>query len=81
MQFSTVDTDTAGSGGGLAKSTVALAGTGPLETARANVDGTLVGGVPVASSRGLVWQRQVGLGLVDLLLLVLVLVDDGLDKS
>lgn len=81
MQFGAIDTDAAGSGGGSTESAVALAGDGLLETARANVDGTLVGGVPIASGWGLLGQRQVGLALVDLLGLVLVLVDDGLDKS
>lgn len=81
VQLRAIDTDAAGSGGGLAQSTVALTGDWGLETARANVDGTLVGRAPVAGSRGLLRQRQVGLGLVDLLGLVGVLVDDGLDKS
>lgn len=79
MQFGTVDTDAAGSGGGSTESAVTLTGDRFLETPGANVDGTLVSGVPVTGSRGLFRQRQVGLGLVDLLLLVLVLVDDGLD--
>lgn len=81
MQFRAVNTDAAGSGGGSTESAVALTGDRFLETAGANIDSTLIGGVPVAGSWGLVRQRQVGLGLVDLLWLVLVLVDDGLDES
>lgn len=81
VQFRAVDTDAALGGGGATESTVALAGDGLLESAGANVDGALVGGVPVASSWGLLRQGQVGLGLVDLLRFVLVLVDDGLEAS
>lgn len=81
MQFRAIDTDAAGSGGGSTESAVALARDGLLETTGANIDGALVGRVPVTGSRGLIGQRQVGLGLVNLLLLVLVLVDDGLDES
>lgn len=82
MQLSTIDTGAAGSGGRPAQSAVAFAGDGLFEAARSDVDCTLVGGVPVTGSGGLIGQGQVGLGLIDLLGLVgAVLVDDGLDRS
>ena len=51
-----------------------------LETPRAHISGTLVKGVEVTSSWGLLRQRQVGLRLLDFRGLVGVLVDDGLYK-
>lgn len=78
VQFSTVFADTASCGRRAAQSAVALSGDGALQATRANIDGALVGRVPVTSHWGLLGQGQVGLGLVDLLGLVGVLVDDGL---
>lgn len=81
VQLSAVDTGAAGRGGRPAQSAVTLTGDGLFEAARSDVDRTLVGGVPITFSWGLVGQGQVGLGLVDLLGLVgAVLVDDGLDR-
>lgn len=81
VQFITVFVDTASCGCGPTQSAVALAGDGAFHATRANVDSALVGRVPVASHWGLLGQGQVGLGLVDLLGLVGILVDDGLQTK
>jgi hypothetical protein len=78
VQLLAVDAGTAASGSGAAKGGVVVTRDGTLDTTRADVDSSLVRGVPVTSDGGLVGERQVGLGLVDLLGLVGVLVDDGL---
>jgi hypothetical protein len=49
-----------------------------FKTTGAHIDGSLIGGVPVTCNWRVLWQRQVGLGLVDLLRFVGVLVDDRL---
>lgn len=67
--------------GGLVQRGVVVEGAGSLRAARANVDGALVGGVPVAGLGRLVGEREVGLDLVDLGLLVVVVLEDGLDAE
>lgn len=57
VQLGAIDTDARSCGGGSSESAVAFAGDGRLEAARANVDGTLVGRVPVRGSGGLIGQR------------------------
>lgn len=78
MQLRTVDTGTATSSGGAAKGSVVVTRDRAFDTTRTHVDGSLVGGVPVTGDGGLIREGQVGLGLVDLLGLVGVLVDNGL---
>lgn len=78
VQLCTVDAGTAASSGGATKGSVVVTRDGALETTRANVDSSLVRGVPVTGDGGLVRERQVGLDLVDLLGLIGVLVDEGL---
>ena len=71
----------ANTAGGSRWSTQSIIGTGgnrTLKTTGADVDSALIGGVPVTSNRRILWKRQVGLGFVDLLGLVGVLVDDRL---
>lgn len=63
---------------GFSQGAVVLARNGSFATTRTDVDSSLVHRVPVASTRGVFRQWQVGLGLIDLSLLVGVLVDDGL---
>lgn len=45
----------------------------------ADINGSLIGRIPVTSNWRVLWKRQVGLGLVDLLRLVGILVDDRLE--
>lgn len=78
MQIGTVDTGTATSSGGATKGGIVVTRDRALDTTRADVDGSLVGGIPVTGDGRLVGERQVGLGLVNLLGLVGVLVDYGL---
>lgn len=78
MQLIAVYTSAAGSSGGTTQGSIVVAGDGLFETAAADINGALVGGVPVAGHRGVLGQRQVGLGLLDLFRLVGVLVDNGL---
>lgn len=78
MQLATVHADTASGRGRTTKSRVVVSRDGTLDATRADVDSPLVGGVPVTGDGGLVRQRQVGLGPLDLLSLVGVLIDDGL---
>lgn len=78
MQLLAVDTGTAASSRGATKGGVVVTRDGTLDTTRVDVDSSLVRGVPVTSNGGLVGERQAGLGIVDLLGLVGVLVDDGL---
>ena len=70
--------DTAACSCGFSQSAVVLARNGSFATTRTDVDSSLVHRVPVASTRGILGQWQVGLGLIDLSLLVGVLIDDGL---
>ena len=81
VQLFTRDTDAAASSGGAAQGIIATVGSEggrSLEATRADVNGALVGGVPVTSDWGVLGQRQVGLGLINFLGLVCVLVDDRL---
>lgn len=78
VQLGAINAGTAASSGGATKSGIVVTRDGALNTTRADVDSSLIGGVPVAGDRGLVRKRQVGLSLVDLLGLVGVLVDEGL---
>ena len=81
VQLVTRHTDAAASSGGATQGIIATIGSEggrSLEATRSNVNGALVGGVPVTSDWRVLGQRQVGLGLVDLLGLVGVLVDDRL---
>lgn len=78
VQFSSRNTRAASCSRGAAQSGVTLARNGSLHTSGADIDSALVGRVPVARSWGVLRQRQVGLGLLDLLGLVGVLFDDGL---
>jgi hypothetical protein len=78
MQLGTVHARTAGSSRRTAQSAIVLAGDGLLETAGADIDGALVVRVPITGHRGLIGQGKVRLGLVNLLGLVGVRVDDGL---
>lgn len=78
MQLLAVDTGTATSSSGATKGSVVVTRDGTLGTTRADVDSSLVKGVPVTSDGGLVGKRQVGPGVVNLLGLVDILVDDRL---
>ena len=78
MQLLAVDTGTAASSSGTTKGGVVVTRDGTLDTTRADVDSSLVKGVPVTSDGGLVGERQVGPGVVNLLGLVDVLVDNRL---
>lgn len=75
MQLLSINAGAAASSCTLAQATVIRR---VLETPRAHISGTLVKGVKVTGNRGLVGQRQVGLGLLDFRGLVGVLVNDGL---
>jgi hypothetical protein len=81
VQLCTVDAGAAASSGGTTEGGIIVTGDGALNTTGANVDSSLVGGVPVTGDRGLVREREVGLGLVDLLGLVGVLVNEGLFRN
>jgi len=54
MQLIAIDTCTTGSSCRVAESAVVLTRDGFFETARADIDGALVGGVPVTGGRGLI---------------------------
>lgn len=79
VQFVAVNTDTALSGSGAFQTAVRIMRDRTRNTTRANVHGALVGRLPVTSDWGLLGKRQVRLGLVDLLGLVGVLIDDRLE--
>jgi hypothetical protein len=80
VELSAIYASTASCSGGATKSGVVVTRDGALDTTRANVDSSLVGRVPITGDGRLIRQRQVGLGRVDLLRLVGVLVDYGLDE-
>lgn len=78
VQLGAINADTAASSGWATKGCIVVTRNGALNTARANVDSSLVRGVPVAGDGRLIREREVGLGLVNLLGLVGVLVDERL---
>lgn len=78
MHLGAIDTGTAASSGGATEGGIIVTRNGSLNTTRADIDSSLIRGVPVTGDRGLVGEREVGLDLVDLLGLVGVLVDEGL---
>lgn len=71
-------TDTAAGSRRSAQGVVSTSGNRSLKATGTNIDGSLIRRVPIAGSRGVLRQRQLGLGLVNLLGLVGVLVDDRL---
>lgn len=78
MPFVSVYSDAARCGRGVPQSTVVFTREGTFAASGADVDGPLVGGLPVASSWWLFGQRQVAPVVFDLLGLVGVFVDNGL---
>lgn len=76
MQLGAGNTGTALGGRGSAQSTVVVTGDRALNASRADVNSALVGGVPVTGNWRVFGQRQIGLGTVNLGLLVGVLVDN-----
>ena len=71
----------AGCGRGLMQSGVLFTRDRAFASPRTNVDGSLIGGLPVTGFWGLVGQGQVGLVVVDFLALVGVIVDNGLIET
>lgn len=78
VQLGAINAGTAANSGWATKGCIVVTRDGALNTARANVDSSLVRRVPVAGDGRLIREREVGLGLVDLLGLVGVLVDERL---
>jgi hypothetical protein len=81
VHLGAIDAGTAASSGGATEGGIIVTRDGPLNTTRADIDSSLIGGVPVTGDGRLVREGEVGLGLVNLLRLVGVLVDDGLFQS